>query len=413
MSAASQQFVLFRSMVASLVLLIAAVGEISLANRINPIARSRGVIAHFPRLSLSRKLLRSHSQIKMGANEANIPEVLKPEGRGQSWQANNSDFQERPPPVRGKRGRFGHDSPVMNIADKEWQYFEAALSLLAPPNASELQLLRQMVNRLQNQIARALSKENYTAATILRDEVVLLQKKDPAVLGSSLRKSMQKAIKSERYDKASMYRDQLNILKRYQPEYKLIGSWQGKSLSRGIISARIRYDNDKLVATDVDGEMTFTADVSEARLPRGDPDVDCDLTKIYRHAARLAGASPKQDSVNFINRVDCFAADGSIAGQKVHGDMYLFRDDVIGFLFFGGAGGGGGGRVAMPGAREQPRSIWESDEDCDALVRESEIVSFKRVETFDESTSPSQASEGIKQILELERLFNLDSGDED
>jgi len=376
--AASNAFSLFPPMVATLMLFISAIGEISIANRISPAALPHGTATRLQMLSFPGGLLR-----KKGAIQHGIREVLKPEGQNQFWRANNSDGWERLHPTRGWRGRSAHNRPAMNMADKEWQYFQAALSALVSPNTRKLQELRQRVSRLESQLEDAMHNEDYKAAARLRDEVAVLLPKDPAVLSSSLRKSMEEASKRELYDKASMYRDQLNILKLYLPECNLAGRWQGESRTRGVISIRIGYDSDTLVATNVDGEVFFTTDVSE-------PDVDSRLSRIFQRIVTKKG--------------NCFPANGKLAGERFRGEIHVASDDAFGLLYAFIAERGG---LATAGASGEPRGFGKSDED-----EELEFVSFRRLETSEDPQVPWRNREYIKKVAGLERLFNQYGGDE-
>lgn len=149
-------------MVSSLMLLIATISKSCAANRINPIALTREVDAHAPMSHSPGRFLRP--QMQTGANEGNIPEILKREGAGQSWRANNRDVtsdwrnlsqslaevsesdivvrsmaklhpkalagRSRPghlAPLRGWRPRF---DPKMSVADQQEETREARVTSL-------------------------------------------------------------------------------------------------------------------------------------------------------------------------------------------------------------------------------------------------------------------------------------------
>jgi len=72
-------------------LLIAAIGKISVASRIKPIALVHGVAPRFPMVHFPGRFRLPRVQMQVGTDEASIPEILKPEGPGQSWRAYNND----------------------------------------------------------------------------------------------------------------------------------------------------------------------------------------------------------------------------------------------------------------------------------------------------------------------------------
>jgi len=124
---------LFLSMVASLILLIAAMGEISCASRIKPIVFSRGVAPNSPMIRFLGRSQLPQLQMEMGANE------VSQEGPGKFGRTNKIDIQQKLPPTTRSQvlaggGRPGHlaplrenrhteiamrKSPGMNMADQE------------------------------------------------------------------------------------------------------------------------------------------------------------------------------------------------------------------------------------------------------------------------------------------------------
>jgi len=369
--------VFFSYMVASLMLLIGGICEISVADILNPFALARGAALNFPTSQFPISVPRPQLQAQRGINKAKTPEVSKQNGPRQSWHAHKSRVQKKIIATRSRRGRSGHSSPVMNMAFESFEDVEAALSDLVPLNADDLQGLRAEVSSLKRKLEDAINKEDYQEAARLRNEVGELLRKDPAVLRSSLRQSMKKAIEAEQYARASRYRDQLNILKRYQLEFLLAGLWKGESLTEGEISVRIDYDGDTLLATDLDGEARFTADVSEARYLPGK---------------------------RFIEGRDCFAAEGKIAGKEVKGEMCVLGGEAIGFLYLGG---GTGGVVRMLGAGGKPIELNGFDKGYDG-----EFVIFKKTGPLDKPKAPS-VTERIARVAGLEKLLDQDGSDKD
>lgn len=326
-------------MLKSLLLLNVAVGQISIAGKLNPIARVRGVAPRLPNIDSRGRYPCTHS------------------GR-----ANNCYAQWRFPPPRGRLGRLDHGSRVINMADNAWNDFEAALSGLATPDDLEIQKLRMNISVLTNQVQAAIQEKDYASVGRLSAEIAKLQPKDPAVLKASLRKSMEQAIKHERYEKASTYRDQLNMLKElYLPEYQLAGLWRAETPSGENISVRIEYDDDTVIATDIllgPDRANFMADVSKPRQPIGFP---------------------------FIQKWDCFRAVGKVTGKRVPGEMYVLGANSIGLLLYGS------------GAKQ-----------VDGV-----LIVFMRVEAHGESVVSLRTAEGIKKVVELEKLLNQDGGGED
>jgi len=117
-------------MLASLIILIAAMGKSSVARKFNPIAR---VAPQFTKIHVPSGSHRHQLQMQMSANKENSPEGLKAAGPGQYLRADNaaSDLVQFPanqnmnhtfglsaPRSFDWRGRFGRSGPVMNMEDE-------------------------------------------------------------------------------------------------------------------------------------------------------------------------------------------------------------------------------------------------------------------------------------------------------
>lgn len=247
-------------------------------------------------------------------------------------------------------------------ADSSLTNFEAALQRLSP--ADELRELREEVRELDKVMAAGFRPEDFAMMQELRS-------RDPATISASLRRGMSEALKGERYEEAAKYKDQLRTLTQYLPQYQLAGIWNGsivaathseedKPLDSGPV--RIFYDGQTLVARDVNGGVFFTADVSVmhqetgrffdwatsggehlsapkwAQAP-GQPKATV-KTRVgtrpqwaYDEAVLQYKQSANRKYSKTTNEVDYFRGEGTINSLSVPGQLYLFEDDAIGFLF--------------------------------------------------------------------------------
>ena len=152
----------------------------------------------------------------------------------------------------------------LNAADEG---FEGQVAQFAPPSA--LLEVRGQRAKVQEQLASAISNEDYTAAGVLRDRLAELRQKDPATVAMQLREEMSKHVARERYGEAARCRDELLVLRRFLPQYQLAGVWKGNYPNHGDELVRLHYQGDQLFATKITGdehvpkgEVTFRADLS-------------------------------------------------------------------------------------------------------------------------------------------------------
>ena len=152
----------------------------------------------------------------------------------------------------------------LNAADEG---FEGQVAQFAPPSA--LLEVRGQRAKVQEQLASAISNEDYTAAGVLRDRLAELRQKDPATVAVQLREEMSNHVASERYGEAARCRDELLVLRRFLPQYQLAGVWKGNYPNHGDELVRLHYQGDQLFATKITGdehvpkgEVTFRADLS-------------------------------------------------------------------------------------------------------------------------------------------------------
>lgn len=231
----------------------------------------------------------------------------------------------------------------VNVAD-ESRGFEGRIAEFAPRR--ELPSVRGQLAKLQEQLDIAVADEEYIVAAMLRDDLLELQSKDPAVMAASLREEMASHVKHERYPQAARCRDELRVLRRFLPQYQLAGLWKGNYPNHGDELVRLHYDSDVLYATKLtgdehvpSGEVTFRADLATpfdvAEWSSGGSSGCGEEAVGVRVEVLSISSSGKHEP----RQVEQFRGEGRIAARGfryphyVPGQLFLMDDDVIGFLW--------------------------------------------------------------------------------
>jgi hypothetical protein len=201
----------------------------------------------------------------------------------------------------------------------------------------ELPEVRRRMARLRQEMDVAVKMDNDTEAAALRAKIRALRSRDPAEAAIVLGKEMQAAIKDERYSDAGTCCDDLRSVRRLLPKFNLAGLWKGFYPNHGDVTVRLRYRNDKIYATKVEGgghvpvgEVTFCADVSDSSEKKafdmigfevGDDDdftVECTTNGTEVEQFRAAG------------RV---ARSGFRDANFVPGRLFILNDNSISFIW--------------------------------------------------------------------------------
>jgi len=231
--------------------------------------------------------------------------------------------------------------------DEDDDGFQGRIAQLAPKQ--KLANLRGQRLKIQTALENAIQDEDYTTAALLRDDLVELKLKDPALLASELRAEMERHVNRERYDEAARCRDELLVLRRFLPQYQLAGLWKGNYPNHGDELVRIHYKGDELYATKVTGdehvpagEVTFRADL------QAPADLGEELSSSGRTfdsgngdgvGVRVEVLALSADGGHERREVEQYHGEGRIAARGfrhphyVPGQLFLMDDDVIGFLW--------------------------------------------------------------------------------
>jgi len=224
--------------------------------------------------------------------------------------------------------------------------FEAKLANLAAP--PELPHLRERIDSLQEELQQVVDKQDFVAATSLRDRVRALEARHPDMLATALRQELKEHVSSEHYSEAARLQYQLIMLRRFQPQYQLAGLWEGHYPNNGKETIRIQYKDEKLYAVKLmgdehvpAGEVTFQAEVSTSlcNKPSEFDDFDEELEADELVGVGVQVMSVSADGETREHEAERFAGEGCVAArgfQHAHfvpGQLFLMEEGMLGFLW--------------------------------------------------------------------------------
>ena len=213
---------------------------------------------------------------------------------------------------------------------------EAKLGHEIETEQGQLRDLRARASMLASRLEAAVSEERYSEAAQMRDELQLLRLRDPLHLREHLWSQMERAGESGDFSRAAALRVQVQEVQSLLPQYQLGGEWEGIYASHGKETVLVRYEGSTLVAVKLTGdenvpkgEITFTADLSPDGLlgPVGADEVNHPAEKIRMV---LEG---HLENIVAIKGQGQVAKPGFKSPQFVEGQMLVFEEGIIGFIF--------------------------------------------------------------------------------
>jgi hypothetical protein len=181
-----------------------------------------------------------------------------------SLLAGSTAVRSMPPAAARRAACFLNAAPEDGYGGRS---FEGQIAQFAPPQT--LLQVRGQRQKVQQELSDAINDEDYVTAALLRDDLMELKQKDPAVMAAILREEQAEHVAHEQYDEAARCRDELLVLRRFLPQYQLAGLWKGNYPNHGDEMVRLHYQGDQLFATKVTGdehvpagEVTFRADLA-------------------------------------------------------------------------------------------------------------------------------------------------------
>lgn len=262
-----------------------------------------------------------------------------------SLLAGSTAVRSMPPAAARRAACFLNAAPEDGYGGRS---FEGQIAQFAPPQT--LLQVRGQRQKVQQELSDAINDEDYVTAALLRDDLMELKQKDPAVMAAILREEQAEHVAHEQYDEAARCRDELLVLRRFLPQYQLAGLWKGNYPNHGDEMVRLHYQGDQLFATKVTGdehvpagEVTFRADLAapadSLSEDLGSAGRSYGGTSTEAVGVRVEVLALSADGGHEPREVEQFHGEGRIAARGfrhphfVPGQLFLMDDDVIGFLW--------------------------------------------------------------------------------